>query len=319
MPRPRAPPMGEDAPDACLPDDRGSGGRHLGRLGADRAAHGAARPGGALPLRPLHRDHPGAGRRARRLGDARRSLRGHATGSGSARWSHRPPSGTRASSRGWPSTVDHISQGRVEVGMGSGWYEREHLEHGFPFLDAQAALRALRGAGGGRRPLLDRGRVRPRRPCVPAARSDGAAAPAPGPHPPLVLGGTVKPRFAALAARYADEVNTLGAPNDESGSGGSASTARARRRGATRRPSPLSVMTSCFLGSDRAEAVSRVGAFLEVRGRRRRGGAARPAGGPLACGTVEEVAARIEELRAIGVEPRVAPAPEPLGRRRWCA
>ena len=33
-------------------------------------------------------------------------------------------------------TVDHISGGRVEVGMGSGWYEREHHAHGFPFLDA---------------------------------------------------------------------------------------------------------------------------------------------------------------------------------------
>ena len=31
-------------------------------------------------------------------------------------------------------TVDHISGGRVEVGMGSGWYEREHDAHGFPFL-----------------------------------------------------------------------------------------------------------------------------------------------------------------------------------------
>ncbi len=34
-------------------------------------------------------------------------------------------------------TVDHISGGRVEVGMGSGWYEREHDAHGFPFLDGK--------------------------------------------------------------------------------------------------------------------------------------------------------------------------------------
>src|ERR687892_143147 len=34
-------------------------------------------------------------------------------------------------------TVDHISRGRVDVGMGSGWYEREHVAHGFPFLDAK--------------------------------------------------------------------------------------------------------------------------------------------------------------------------------------
>src|SRR5918997_1101729 len=28
-------------------------------------------------------------------------------------------------------TVDHISHGRIDVGMGSGWYEREHLANGF--------------------------------------------------------------------------------------------------------------------------------------------------------------------------------------------
>jgi alkanesulfonate monooxygenase SsuD/methylene tetrahydromethanopterin reductase-like flavin-dependent oxidoreductase (luciferase family) len=38
-------------------------------------------------------------------------------------------------------TVDHVSGGRVEVGMGAGWYEREHLENGFPFLDARARFR----------------------------------------------------------------------------------------------------------------------------------------------------------------------------------
>ena len=36
------------------------------------------------------------------------------------------------------ATVDHISGGRVEVGMGAGWYDRDHTENGFPFLDARS-------------------------------------------------------------------------------------------------------------------------------------------------------------------------------------
>jgi alkanesulfonate monooxygenase SsuD/methylene tetrahydromethanopterin reductase-like flavin-dependent oxidoreductase (luciferase family) len=60
-------------------------------------------------------------------------------------------------------------------------------------------------------------------------------------------------------------------------------------------------MTACFVGASRAEAVERIGRFLAVRGdgdpetlleeRRDR----------WLVGTVEEVAARIEELRELGV------------------
>src|SRR3954452_21934924 len=31
------------------------------------------------------------------------------------------------------TTVDHISGGRAELGLGAGWYEAEHRTHGFPF------------------------------------------------------------------------------------------------------------------------------------------------------------------------------------------
>ena len=122
------------------------------------------------------------------------------------------------------------------------------------------------------------------------------------PHPPLVLGGSVKPRFAALAARYATEVNTLGAPNEE----------LAERRAlldracaaAGRDPATLgfSVMTSCFLGEDRGQALDRIARFLAVRG-----GDADPEE-MLAerrdrwlAGSVDEVVERIAELRALGV------------------
>jgi F420-dependent oxidoreductase-like protein len=199
-------------------------------------------------------------------------------------------------------TVDHISGGRVDVGMGAGWYEREHVEHGFPFLDAkrrfelfaeqvEIVVRSWTDEG------FDHAGA--------AYELRGQTAlprPFQSPHPPLVLGGTVRPRFAVLAARFATEVNTLGAPLEE---------LRERKERldracaeAGRDPATLgfSLMTACFVGADRAEAVKRVGEFLAIRG----DGAdpeallAERADRWLA-GTVEEVAARIEGLRAIGV------------------
>ena len=112
-------------------------------------------------------------------------------------------------------TVDHISGGRVDVGMGAGWYEREHLEHGFSFLDAKQRF----GLFAEQVEIVVRSWTDDTFDhSGPSYRLWGQTAlprPVQEPHPPLVLGGTVKPRFATLAARFADEVNTLGAPNDE--------------------------------------------------------------------------------------------------------
>jgi alkanesulfonate monooxygenase SsuD/methylene tetrahydromethanopterin reductase-like flavin-dependent oxidoreductase (luciferase family) len=199
-------------------------------------------------------------------------------------------------------TVDHISGGRVDVGMGSGWYEREHEAHGFPFLDGKQRFELF----------AEQVEIVVRSWTEERFDHDGSAYhlrdqlalphPVQTPHPPLILGGGVKPRFAALAARFATEVNTLGAPSDE---------LRERRREldracaeAGRDPATLgfSVMTSCFLGDNRADAVERVGRFLAARGddtdpeamleeRRQR----------WLAGSVDDVAERVDELRELGV------------------
>jgi len=199
-------------------------------------------------------------------------------------------------------TVDHISGGRVDVGMGSGWYEREHLAHGFPFLDgrqrfdlfAEQVEVVVRSWSGER---FDHD--------GPAYElRDQLALPRPlqQPHPPLVLGGSVKSRFAALAARYASEVNTLGATNDELRERKARLDQACEDSGRDPKTLGFSVMTACFVGSDRGEVLDRLGAFLAVRG-----GDAKPEElleerrDRWLTGTVEEVAERIEELREIGV------------------
>jgi F420-dependent oxidoreductase-like protein len=199
-------------------------------------------------------------------------------------------------------TVDHISGGRVEVGMGSGWYEREHVAHGFPFLDAKRRFELF--AEQVEIVVRSWAPARFAHDGTEYGLRDQLALPQPvqQPHPPLVLGGSVKRRFAALAARYATEVNTLGAPNEE---------LRARKATldracaeAGRDPDSLgfSVMTACFVGETEADVLRRVGQFVSIRDdgtdpetlvaeRRDR----------WLVGTVEEVAARISGLRDLGV------------------
>jgi F420-dependent oxidoreductase-like protein len=199
-------------------------------------------------------------------------------------------------------TVDHISGGRVDVGMGSGWYEREHLAHGFRFLDgrqrfdlfAEQVEIVVRSWSGER---FDHD--------GPAyTLRDQLALPRPvqQPHPPLVLGGTVKRRFAALAAQHATEVNTLGAPDEELRARKGALDRACAERG--RDPATLgySVMTACFLGETDADVDARVARFLAIRGE---GGdpaeLIRERRDRWLVGTVDEVAERIEGLRTVGV------------------
>src|ERR1051326_4241355 len=41
------------------------------------------------------------------------------------------------------STADHVSGGRIELGIGAGWMEREHRAFGFPFPEMKARVRQL--------------------------------------------------------------------------------------------------------------------------------------------------------------------------------
>jgi F420-dependent oxidoreductase-like protein len=106
------------------------------------------------------------------------------------------------------TTADHVSQGRVELGMGAGWHEGEHRSFGFPFdtvkdrfdrLEEQVEIvhRSWHDEPfdfDGRFYRLEHANAKPK--------------PIQKPHPNLILGGSAGPRGAALAARWADEYNT---------------------------------------------------------------------------------------------------------------
>ena len=106
--------------------------------------------------------------------------------------------------------VDQMSGGRIDFGVGTGWYEAEHTAYGIPFpglgerferLEEQLAI--ITGlwetppgqtfSYSGRHYQLTGAPALPK--------------PAQRPRPPVILGGTGPRRTPRLAARYADEFN----------------------------------------------------------------------------------------------------------------
>jgi F420-dependent oxidoreductase-like protein len=195
-------------------------------------------------------------------------------------------------------TADQISGGRVELGLGAGWHEREHAAYGFPYNDLRTRmdvfaeqLEVIHGTWTepsfsfrGEHYTLDQLRAEPR--------------PVQTPHPPLIMGGNAGPRVARLAARFADEYNTVMADPTE------VSERKARVDAACaeigRDPLPFSLMTTVIVGSDEQDLRARAARVGEVTGM---DGDALVADPPasMIVGTVEFAAEQLRAFAEVGV------------------
>jgi len=110
------------------------------------------------------------------------------------------------------ASVDEMSGGRVELGVGTGWYQREHEAFGIPFppiaerFDRLAEqLEIITGLWhtepGSGKPFSFEGRH------YRVEANHSPPRPAQRPHPPIIIGGTGPKRTPAIAARFADEFN----------------------------------------------------------------------------------------------------------------
>jgi F420-dependent oxidoreductase-like protein len=113
------------------------------------------------------------------------------------------------------SQVDHMSGGRVEIGLGAGWYEEEHRDYGLPFPPArdrydllEDQLEILHGVWSAEPGSVFEHEART---CSVRLAVDPLR-PAQRPHPPIILGGRGGPRNARLAATFADEFNVAFVP-----------------------------------------------------------------------------------------------------------
>jgi alkanesulfonate monooxygenase SsuD/methylene tetrahydromethanopterin reductase-like flavin-dependent oxidoreductase (luciferase family) len=110
------------------------------------------------------------------------------------------------------------------------------------------------------------------------------------PHPTLLMGGNAGPRAAALAARWADEYNTVYPTDDQIVERRGAIAAACTAAG--RDPIPFSIMTAFAIGADEDEVARRMRALGQDP-------ASPPA--PWVVGTPDRFVARLRELEALGV------------------
>jgi F420-dependent oxidoreductase-like protein len=163
------------------------------------------------------------------------------------------------------ATVDHISQGRVELGLGAGWMEREHRAYGFPFPETSTRVAMFaeqleivhrlwsdeRVDFGGVHYTLEEAPAQPK--------------PLQQPHPPLLVGGGGQRGTTIPAARFADEYNTPFASPAEFARVRANVQRAADGVGRTLR---CSLMAGCLIGETRDDALERA---RMLYGRRQRG------------------------------------------------
>ena len=196
------------------------------------------------------------------------------------------------------TTADQISGGRIELGLGAGWNEREHAAYGFPFPDTRTRMDMLEEQ------LQVILRTWSEGPFSFAGEHyqlhdlDAEPKPVQRPHPPLIMGGNAGPRSCALAARFADEYNTIYPSVSDVAERRQRVVAACERAG--REAIPFSIMTAVIAGNDEKDLRDRIARVAPVRWADPDAMMAeRPPGWII--GVVEEVAEQLLALREAGV------------------
>jgi F420-dependent oxidoreductase-like protein len=208
------------------------------------------------------------------------------------------------------TTVDEMSGGRLEVGLGAGWNDEEHGQLGIPFPPLgerfdmlEEAVEILHGLWtqpdgwrfDGRHWRVEGSLFHPR---PSELRADGS-------HPTIILGGTGGPRLARLAARFADEFNlTSASPQGAREAYGRIDDAC---RSASRDPAEVSrsAMTGVLIAESQADLQDRIRDLLAFTGDDEGG----DAGEWLAqrrtrwiIGTLDQAGERLRDFEAAGAQ-----------------
>ena len=114
------------------------------------------------------------------------------------------------------ATVDEISGGRVEIGLGAGWWTEEHTQFGIPFPPTRERFEMLEEQLEIVHRLLTEDRFSFEGKHYSLADAECFPKPVQRPRPPIVVGGKkVGPWMQRLIGAWADEFNTVGGSPDE--------------------------------------------------------------------------------------------------------
>jgi F420-dependent oxidoreductase-like protein len=157
------------------------------------------------------------------------------------------------------ATVDEISGGRAEIGLGAGWWTEEHTQYGIPFPPTRERFEMLEEQLEIVHRLLTEDRFSFEGAHYTLTDAECYPTPVQRPRPPIVVGGkTVGPWMQRLIGSWADEFNTVGGSPDEVRE----RFARARDgvAAAGREPDSLvtSMMTWCFVAPTEDEYLAKL-------------------------------------------------------------
>ena len=191
--------------------------------------------------------------------------------------------------------VDDLSGGRLTLGVGAGWQEREHSQYGFDLLDPvrrfnrfQEGLEVITRLLRGDEPISFDGKFYRLREAtlLPRPQRPGG--------PPVLIGGNGLQRTLPLAARYADEWNAVFVPAVKFGELNAQLDKLLKEIG--RRPEEVrrSLMTGVVFGRDQVELDRKVTARGSTVAELRRRG--------LVAGTPAEVVDQLAQFAQAGVQ-----------------
>lgn len=108
------------------------------------------------------------------------------------------------------ASLDHVSHGRLNLGIGAGWFEMEHTAFGIDFMTVPKRLQALDEACQIIRGMFTQEKTTVHGKHYTVTDAMGLPHPVQRPHPPIMIGGTGEKVLLRIVAKHADMWNASG-------------------------------------------------------------------------------------------------------------